>query len=116
MAEFLNAGILQKAIDAVPAINDRENDFDRIPRYSPANVHQGTLVAKIAEYSQVRSDTFTIRAFGSDDSGNGGPVTEYYCEAIVQRRVDEVPSGSGHFGRKFEIVSFRWIPKPHEAL
>ena len=114
MAEFLNAGILQEAVDAVASINDRDNGKDKIPRYAPANVNQGTLISKIGDFSFVRSDTFRIRAYGSGpDAGDSAPGL--YCEAFVQRVPEEHAVG-GPFGRRFEILSFRWIPQPEVQL
>ncbi|MGE9291482.1 MAG: hypothetical protein ACQKBT_10860 [Puniceicoccales bacterium] len=116
MAEFFNEGILQNAIDNVPTLNDRDNDYDRIPRFSPASIHQGTLAAKIGDFAQVRSDTFRIRSYGVDLDSGGETERELYCEAVVQRIVDEVDPAGGPFGREFRVVSFRWISNPEENL
>ncbi|MBC2600651.1 hypothetical protein [Puniceicoccus vermicola] len=116
MAEFLNEGILQEAIDQVPTINDRENGYDRIPRYSPASINQGSLISQIGEYSQVRSDTFTVRSYGANISHDRSGENAFYCEAIVQREIEEIDDNGGPFGRKFKILSFHWIPKPAEKL
>ncbi len=116
IAEFLNEGILRDAIDAIPSINDRKDNFDRIPRYSPAHVNQGTLVGKIGEFAQVRSDTFTIRAFGADLPEDSPQSARMYCEAVVQRTNEEFDAPHARFGRRFEVISFRWIPEPPENL
>ena len=55
----------------------------------------------------VRSDTFRIRAYGDAvnpvDSARIEAVA--YCEAIVQRTVEELPG----FGRRFVVSYFRWL-------
>jgi hypothetical protein len=71
-----------------------------------------------------RSDTFRIRAYGDATDASGKVLARAYCEAIVQRLpepLDPDPSGLNpakqntriDFGRKFQIVSFRWM-KPEE--
>ena len=70
-----------------------------------------------------RSDTFTIRAYGEARDAGGKPVARATCEAVVQRvpeyvdpadraevRPAELSSESNkRFGRRFNIVSFRWL-------
>jgi hypothetical protein len=71
----------------------------------------------------VRSDTFTIRAYGEAKSPAGGKVlARAWCEATVQRYPDPVPNPQSdegflselarpgsEFGRRFGITSFRWL-------
>lgn len=114
LAEFVNSGLVQEAIDNV-------NLNGSIPRYSPAFITQADIITLMAPFMLARSDTFLIRAYG--DSIN--PVTNAvegraWCEAIVQRvptpfaPADEnnnfvTPSDGKLFGRKFEIIYFRWL-------
>jgi hypothetical protein len=69
----------------------------------------------------VRSDTFTIRAYGESWSNAGDEVlAKVWCEAVIQRfpdpavttpqayMADLVDPGS-EFGRKFRVISFRWL-------
>lgn len=86
----------------------------------PAWIRQADILRSIAPVLSVRDDTFCIRAYGES---NG---VEAWCEAIVQRKanyIDPVDSSAPllggtllptslinqEFGRKFEIVSFRWL-------
>jgi hypothetical protein len=71
----------------------------------------------------VRSDTFTIRAYGEARNPVTGAITaSAWCEAVVERRPEPVPSSttaksvleeltlpSSPFGRQFTILSFRWL-------
>ena len=107
MAEFLNKGILQKAIDAVPGINDRENGRDGVPRHSPASITQATLMNMLGSSGFVRSDTFEIHAYARViNPVTGALESEVTCSAHLQR----VPKAheDTSFGRKFKIVNFQW--------
>jgi hypothetical protein len=69
-----------------------------------------------------RSDTFRIRTLGEARDGTGKVIATAYCEAMVQRqpyyvdpadepheRGDSLSDTNKTYGRKFEIVSFRWL-------
>lgn len=73
----------------------------------------------------MRSDTFRIRAMG-EATNEWGHTVRMVCEAVVQRTSNYVdsrdlpftepanlkPGGvNERFGRRFEIVSFRWLAK-----
>ena len=73
----------------------------------------------------MRSDTFRIRAMG-EAPNEWGHTVRMVCEAVVQRTPNYVdsrdlpftepanlkPGGvNERFGRRFEIVSFRWLAK-----
>ncbi|MEX2381216.1 MAG: hypothetical protein WD490_02440 [Opitutales bacterium] len=100
--QFVASGVLQMAIDAVSSINQG------IPRDSPAFLSQADILTAIAPFISARSDTFLVRAYGDAQNPVTGRVeARAYCEAIVQR----VPAAHSQpqYGRKFEIISFRWL-------
>lgn len=111
LSAFVNSGILQNAIEAVPGINDQ--------LFEASNVYlrQQDLLQKLAPGLSVRSDTFVIRAYGNvRPSGATSPTSVAICEAVVQRiplKSDGsdpmTPSNSLSNHRKFEIISFRWL-------
>jgi hypothetical protein len=89
----------------------------------PGCLTQADLLNSLGPVLSTRSDTFVIRAYG--DVHN--PVTSTvegraWCEAVVQRTPDYVnpaadaaetfPATDNQnqtFGRRFTIVSFRWL-------
>jgi len=85
----------------------------------PAALLQGDILQEIGAFLTTHSDTLRIRAYGR--AGNPGKPTEAWCEAIIQRVPEYVDPGdlpedtpaSGsvneRFGRRFHIVSFRWL-------
>ena len=96
-----------------------------------AILSQGDLLSAIGASITVRSDTFVIRSYG--DARQAGKVTaRVWCEAVVQRlpsfvdavdapekvqaavlapgrAVTDLALVNRRFGRRFEIVSFRWL-------
>jgi len=111
LSEYLNAGILQNAIDEVPGLNNRKGGQDRIPRHAPASVTQATLMNALGPIAFVRSDTFTIRACAQTrDPATGEYSSFVFCEARVQRIPE--PVENTNFGRRFEILDFNWISLP----
>ncbi len=91
-------------------------------------ITQGDILQAQGPNMTVRSDTFLIRSYGSYvDPLTDTVVSEAWCEAVVQRmpdplyRADNNSNLPGYFtpdanvspnhGRKFEIVSFRWLSK-----
>ncbi len=109
-------------------INDRQFGFgdtgaDTTAHSSPGFFTQADLLQSLATTLQARSDTFRIRTFGEVVN----PVTQTttgraWCEAIVQRLPDYLnPSADAAetsppidatnqiFGRRFQVVSFRWL-------
>ncbi|MCX6953008.1 MAG: hypothetical protein NTV51_12705, partial [Verrucomicrobia bacterium] len=93
--------------------------------FSSSFLTQADLLTALAPVLFVRSDTFTIRAYGEATN----PVTllsegKAWCEAVVQRLPepfapatsgqptdDEYKTPPGSYGRRFKIVSFRWLTK-----
>ena len=68
----------------------------------------------------VRSDTFVIRGYGEASNSSGS--ARAWCEAVVQRipafvdpanspdaTIDELDEMNLKFGRRFNIISFRWL-------
>jgi len=89
---------------------------------APGWINQADLLRAVGPYIAVRSDTFRVRFYGaSSNVGGEAPEAEAWGEAIVQRVAEPVdPAGAdgrarwtadGPFGRKFEIVGFRWLAK-----
>ncbi|WP_338285840.1 hypothetical protein [Luteolibacter sp. LG18] len=88
---------------------------------APGYVKQGDLLTPLAPLITVRSDTFTIRTYGEARDKNNEIVAKAYCEAVVQRFPDYVDPANGPqivspvslinktFGRKFQIISFRYL-------
>jgi len=92
---------------------------------------QADILLPLAPRLAARSDTFKIRAYGEVQSPVTGDITRAYCQAIVQRLPEYVNSTANEpwdqasnpydvgnnqldsinqqFGRRFTIVSFRWI-------
>lgn len=91
---------------------------------APSILSQGDLMAALAPIATVRGDTFRIRAYGESKSSAGVVIARAWCEAVVQRMPEFVDpadkadalttemlpgSASRTFGRRFNIVSFRWL-------
>jgi hypothetical protein len=75
---------------------------------SPLALTQADILQVIGPVISARSDTFTIRSYGNvEDAGTGDPVSQAWCEAIVQRTTEETEVGTKR--RRFKIVSFRWL-------
>ncbi|WP_269524682.1 hypothetical protein [Coraliomargarita parva] len=108
LEEFISAGILQSAIDAVPTINNRHDGQDFIPRHSTASITQATLMNALGPIGFVRSDSFTIRGYG--DTRNpvtGEVISSALCEATVQRTPEN--HRFAKLGRRFTVTDFKWI-------
>ena len=88
----------------------------------PGWTRQADVLRPIAPILSARDDTFTIRAHGDARDENGKIVSRMVCEAVVQRTRDYVDPAEApelatpvtstinkKFGRRFEIVSFRWL-------
>jgi hypothetical protein len=96
----------------------------------PGWLTQADVLESLAPSLSARSDTFVIRTYGEVVDPLNSPVApaapvvtaRVWCEAVVQRMPDYVddakratlfPADAGatnqRFGRRFKIVSFRWL-------
>ena len=89
----------------------------------PGYVKQADILTPIAPLLSARSDTFTIRGYGEVADASGKVLARAWCEAVVQRNADFVDpldeitkpldqlqsQMNKAFGRRFEMVSFRWL-------
>ena len=85
-------------------------------------VTQADLLASLGTSITPRSDTFTVRAMGEARDDQGNVQMRVWCEAVIQRGANYVDASdptstataslkplNARFGRRFEIVSFRWL-------
>jgi type II secretory pathway pseudopilin PulG len=89
----------------------------------PGYISQADLLTPLGPLLRARSDTFTVRAYGSATDKDGNILAEAWCEAVVQRLPEYVSAADAPdvpdtaltspanrtFGRKFHIVGFRWL-------
>jgi hypothetical protein len=90
---------------------------------SAAYLMQGDVLQSLAPILQVRSDYFRIRTCGETLDASGKVIARAWCEALVQRTSDYldpqdpiyknttelVSKTNKDFGRRYQIVSFRWL-------
>jgi hypothetical protein len=104
------------------AVGNHNGDSGYVAYGTPGWPRQADLLRPLAPIISARDDTFLIRAYGSSKDPITGEIqASAWCEAIVQRKADFVdPSNVSTdytnlsdvnqvFGRRFEIVSFRWL-------
>ena len=97
----------------------------------PKDLTQADILSTIGPTLSARSDTFTIRSYGETTDPKTGTTTgRAWCEAVVQRVPDYIDQSDPNiatlgnatppsslpvtsmnklFGRRFTIVSFRWL-------
>jgi hypothetical protein len=132
-------GAIQTAIDE-SSVNSEAlqesfstKNFDRAGRgnISPADtgvgipgyLTQADILTSLAPTITVRSDTFTIRVYGAARDRSGNVIASTLIEAVVQRvpefvdpsdepqtPYNELNDTNETFGRRFQIVSFRYLP------
>lgn len=140
--DFAQKGALQAAIDAtgingansmlantdyeLPLLSKYPNSqamTGRSDQGAPGYLCQSDLLAVLGNAATVRSDTFTIRAYGDARDTAGNITARAWCEAVVQRLPEYVDAAdksqiavtdltstvNQNFGRKFVIQSFRWL-------
>lgn len=90
---------------------------------SSAYVNQADILRGLAAQLTPRGDTFVIRAYGDSLSADGRIAARAWCEAVVQRLPEYIDSGDDAylkkadlqspanigFGRRFQVVSFRYL-------
>jgi len=86
---------------------------------------QAALLTAFGSQITVRGDTFVIRTYGDSRDSSGNILAKAWCEAVVQRTPEYVDSANAPeatgglttanstFGRKFQLISFRWL-NPNE--
>ena len=138
-------GAIQTAIDATTVNKTALHDSFDLSAYPPkgrSNISppntgvgipgyltQADVLQTIAPVITARSDTFTLRAYGESRDTAGNVLSTAWCEAVVQRTADFVdPANPPHaapadltpantlFGRRFSIVSFRYLTDKEVAL
>lgn len=138
-------GGLQAAIDKSGVNSDALFDLFSTSAYpvdgranvSPANtgvgipgyLTQADVLQSIGPVITPRSDTFTVRAYGEAKDALGKVTATSWCEAVVQRLPEFVnPEDSPEaaiaslkpvnqiFGRRFAIISFRYLSDNEVAL
>lgn len=132
------AGALQAAIDAT-GLNDQAKQAafsaDRYPAEArdhiikdtgvgiPGYLTQADVLQPLAPVITCRSDTFTVRGYGESRDASGKVLARAWCEVVAQRVPEfidpsntpetplaEAAAGNKTFGRRFDIISFRWLP------
>ena len=97
------------------AMAPKGKSFRRFAGLRGAQLLQSQILTGMAPFITVRGDTFTIRAYGEHKNVMTGTTSKAYCEAIVQRSSepveasDDIIAPEGAFGRRFNVVSFRWL-------
>ncbi len=89
---------------------------------TPGYLSQVDVLHGLGNFITARSDTFVIRCYGDSRNASGEVVARAWCEAVVQRVPEltdstQAPSTNPadwsltnrQFGRKFKIVTFRYL-------
>lgn len=89
---------------------------------TPGWPRQADILRPLAPILSARDDTFFVRAYGEARNQAGVVTAKSWCEAIVQRKAEYVDpldisteyanlnsDLNKELGRKFEIISFRWL-------
>lgn len=90
--------------------------------FAPGFLTQADLLSSLGPVLSARSDTFVIRAYGDvQNPATSNIDAKAWCEAVVQRLPDYIEptidpwatpaanTTNDKFGRRFRIVSFRWL-------
>ena len=121
---------IETGMDALPANGDPKTSDYRYTEAAngssafglPGWIRQADVLRPIAPVLSARDDTFLVRAYGDARDTTGKITARATCEAVVRRTRDYVdPSEAADradppaldvnqsFGRRFAIVSFRWL-------
>jgi hypothetical protein len=85
---------------------------------------QGDMLDPLGPALVARGDTFRIRGYGESRDAQGSVVARAWCEAVVQRIPDYMDTVekaeiaepvnliNKTFGRRYQVVSFRWLNGP----
>jgi hypothetical protein len=90
---------------------------------APGYLSQADLLGVLGNAATPRSDTFTVRAHGEARDSANKVTASAVCEAIIQRVPDYIDPADAadvlpaaltsvvnqNFGRRFQVVSFRWL-------
>ncbi|RYD20402.1 MAG: hypothetical protein EOP88_15215 [Verrucomicrobiaceae bacterium] len=115
------------ATNAYPNSSKKNIDIANTGVGIPGYLTQADVLQSIAPVLTARSDTFTIRGYGETRDATGRLMANAWCEAVVQRTPEFIDSSDpSHtqisalkpvnqlFGRRFEIVSFRFLGRHEE--
>jgi len=93
----------------------------------PGWTRQADILRPLAPILTARDDTFVIRGYGDARDTSGKVTATAVCEAVVRRTRNYVDAADAaettaaltrevnkKFGRRFEIISFRWLS--HEEV
>lgn len=88
----------------------------------PGYLTQADILKPLAPLLTARSDTFTIRSYGESRSNAGEVLATAYLEVTVQRTpeftdgvdvpettISDLSEANEIFGRKFRVISFRYL-------
>ncbi|MBC2595965.1 hypothetical protein H5P28_16995 [Ruficoccus amylovorans] len=120
---YADASLLVDASDLVSTDFDKNKGFlAPVGLNLPGYLSQVDVLSALGSAMTVRSDTFVIRVAGQSEDRYGKVMGTAYAEAVVQRTTDYVDDSQSPdtepsslsavneaFGRRFEIVSFRWL-------
>ena len=129
--------ITAATVTSMPALAEARYLFPRAAEGWTANalpgwIRQADILRPLAPVLSVRDDTFVIRAYGDARDAQGKITASAWCEAVIRRNPDYIdPSDAAtdtpvlgtdsgtekylqstaneQFGRRFTIVSFRWL-------
>lgn len=136
--DLARAGAIQSALDSDEAainaayvnVNSTTSNRFAFPEAeqgpmaygNPGVVKQADILTPIAPILSARSDSFLVRGYGEKVDASGNVIARAWCEAIVQRSPEFIDSAdvaeklyssinsvNTTFGRRFDIVSFRWL-------
>jgi hypothetical protein len=117
--------LMKKRIDlsknAKPSLYPGQEAIDKKFKYAglPGHLDTKDVLSLIGDRLTHRSDTFTIRTYGAAiNEITGKTSATAYCEAVVQRFPDPINNDGDYvtnstddfFGRRYRILSVRWIP------